>query len=236
MNDKIIGIIGGMGPEATADLFMKIIQKTKVEKDQDHFRIIIDNNPKIPDRTKAILYGGESPVEELIKTAKNLEKAGVDVACIPCMTSHYFIQEIQKSVSYPIINAFEVVRKHIIKHYPNVKKIGVLATTGTVKMGMYEKYLEFAKVIYPSSTIQEEKVMEAIYGEKGIKRGVKNEIPLNLLRDAAKHLISQGAELIILGCTEIGLVLKQEHVEVPVIDPMDVLADELIKYHPGEGE
>ncbi|MBZ4663445.1 MAG: aspartate racemase [Caloramator sp.] len=229
MNDKVIGIIGGMGPEATADLFMKIIQKTKVEKDQDHFRIIIDNNPKIPDRTKAILYGGESPINTLINTAKNLEKVGVDVACIPCMTSHYFIEEIQNSVSYPIINAFDVVREYIFKHYPNVKNIGVLATTGTVKTGIFKKHLDFANVIYPSPTIQEEKVMEAIYGEKGIKRGVKNEIPLNLLKSAAEHLISQGAELIILGCTEIGLVLKQEHVEVPVIDPMDVLADALIK-------
>ncbi|WDC83608.1 aspartate/glutamate racemase family protein [Caloramator sp. mosi_1] len=109
-----------------------------------------------------------------------------------------------------------------------MKNIGVLATTGTVKTGIFQRHLEFANVIYPSSQVQEEKVMEAIYGEMGIKRGVKNEIPLNLLRDASNHLISAGAELIILGCTEIGLVLKQEHVEVPVIDPMDVLACELV--------
>ncbi|SHJ78537.1 aspartate racemase [Anaerobranca californiensis DSM 14826] len=229
MNKKVIGIIGGMGPEATADLFLKIIQKTKAEKDQDHFRIIIDNNPHIPDRTKAILYGGESPVKALIETAKNLEKSGVDIACIPCMTAHYFIEEIQKNVSYPILNAFDVIRKHIFNNYPNIKNIGVLATTGTVKTGIFEKYLNFTNVIYPSSIIQKDKVMEAIYGEKGIKRGVKNEIPLNLLKDAAKYLISQGVELLIFGCTEIGLVLKQEHVEVPVIDPMDILADELIK-------
>lgn len=228
MNDKVIGIIGGMGPEATADLFMKIIQKTKVNNDQEHFRVIIDNNPKIPDRTKAILYGGENPLDELIKTAKTLELAGVDVACIPCMTSHYFINELQKHVKYQILNAFEVLKEYIKINYPNIKKVGVLATTGTVKTKIFEQYINFTSIVYPSEYTQNDKVMEAIYGEFGIKRGVRNEIPLKLLQDATNELLSIGAELIILGCTEIGLVLKQEHVNVPIVDPMDILASKIV--------
>jgi len=84
MNQKIIGILGGLGPEATVDLFYKIIKLTPVEKDQDHFRIIIDNNPKIPDRTDAIIGNSKDPLPELIATAQNLEKAGADFIIMPC--------------------------------------------------------------------------------------------------------------------------------------------------------
>ena len=99
MKEKIIGILGGMGPEATADLFYKIIKLTPAKKDQEHLRIIIDNNPKIPDRTKAILYKGENPLPELIKTAQNLEKAGANFIIMPCNTAHYYHHEIQKIIN-----------------------------------------------------------------------------------------------------------------------------------------
>ncbi|GAH53208.1 unnamed protein product, partial [marine sediment metagenome] len=107
MPEKIIGILGGMGPEATVDLFHKIIKFTPAKKDQDHFRIIIDNNPKIPDRTAAILGKGEDPLPALQETARNLEKAGVDFIIIPCNTAHYFLPQIQKSVNIPVLNMIE---------------------------------------------------------------------------------------------------------------------------------
>ncbi|GAJ09165.1 unnamed protein product, partial [marine sediment metagenome] len=91
MPEKIIGILGGMGPEATIDLFYKIIKFNPSEKDQDHLRIIIDNNPKIPDRTAAILGKGEDPLPALQETARNLEKAGANFIIIPCNTAHYFL-------------------------------------------------------------------------------------------------------------------------------------------------
>ena len=95
MNDKLIGILGGMGPEATAHFYFKLIKATPSKTDQDHFRVIMDSNSKIPDRTSAIFGNGENPVPALIETAKTLECAKVDVACIPCITAHYFIDEIQ---------------------------------------------------------------------------------------------------------------------------------------------
>ena len=90
MVEKIIGIIGGMGPEATADLYLRIIRATPVEKDQDHYRVIIDSNPKIPDRTPAIIGDGENPLPLMAETAKNVEKAGADFLIMPCNTAHYF--------------------------------------------------------------------------------------------------------------------------------------------------
>jgi aspartate racemase len=228
MNDKVIGIIGGMGPEATASLYMKIIKGTKVTKDQEHFRVIIDSNPKVPDRTKAILWGGESPVKAITETAKNLEKLGVDVACIPCMTSHFFIEEIQEAITYPIINAFTEVHKFILNAYPEVKNIGVLATSGTITTGLFDKYLHDVNIVYPCEATQANKVMEAIYGDHGIKSGNLKGKPLDLLVEAGNELIQNGAQLIILGCTEIELVLKKQHLNKPLIDPMEVMTNVLI--------
>jgi len=228
MNDKIIGIIGGMGPEATADFYSKIIKATKVTKDQDHFRVIIDSNPKIPDRTKAIIGEGESPLPEMIKTAKNLELAKVEVACIPCITAHYFIDEIRSEVNYEILNALEVLNEYIKSNYKNARKIGVLSTTGTMRAGMFHKYLPDYEIVYPNDKDQEEEVMKAIYGENGIKCGNYGMEPISLLVAAANSMISQGADLIVSGCTEISIVLTPDHIIKPLIDTMEVLANKVV--------
>ena len=107
MAEKIIGILGGMGPEATIDLFTKIVKSTKAKKDQDHLRILIDNNPKIPDRTLAIQKKGPSPLPRLIQSAKTLEKAGADFIIIPCVTAHYYVDRLQKRVNIPILHIAE---------------------------------------------------------------------------------------------------------------------------------
>lgn len=227
MNDKIIGILGGMGPEATVNLFNKIVKLTKVSCDQDHFRIVIDNNPKIPDRTKAILGLGESPVAEIVKTGKNLENMGADFICIPCITSHYFLEEIQAQLNITVVNALEELNTFIGTHYPTIKKIGILCTTGTKNTAIYNKYLTTFELVYPSDS-EQVKVMDAIYGENGIKRGFKDGLLMDELSSAASELIENGVELLIAGCTELGLVLTKNQFSVPTLDPMDVLADAVI--------
>lgn len=229
MNEKIIGIIGGMGPEATANLFMKIIKATEVDKEQEHFRVIIDSNPKIPDRTKAILENGESPVNAIVATAKSLEKAQVDLACISCITAHYFFDEIQSQVSYKIINALEELNLYLKDNYSNIGNIGVLATSGTIKSDLFRKYLPNFNIIYPDEDTQSEKVMKAIYGETGIKKGNIGKENKGLLISSSKELIDKGAQIIIGGCTEITLVLKSHDISKPLIDPMDVLAESIVK-------
>ncbi|HHT50086.1 MAG TPA: aspartate/glutamate racemase family protein [Eubacteriaceae bacterium] len=229
MNNKIIGIIGGMGPEATANLYLKIIRATHVEKDQDHYRVIIDGNSKIPDRTAAILSQGESPISGMIEAGKNLEKLGVDLALIPCITAHYFINEVQKQLSIPILNALEELNNYIKSYYPSIKKIGILATSGTIKSKLFNRYIQDIEIIIPHTASQEEKVMKAIYGERGIKAGNIEGEPLELLIMASNELIEKGAELIIAGCTEVGLVLKPHHIPKPLIDPMDVAVEIALK-------
>ena len=229
MRDRILGIIGGMGPEATAQLYMKMIKATKVKKDQEHFRIIIDSNPKIPDRTRAILGLGENPVPMIIETARNLERMGVDIACIPCMTSHYFFDEIQSGVEMKIMNALEELKKYIDTNFPEIRKVGILATTGTMNTKIYDKYLTGLELIYPDLDVQKDNVMEAIYGEgTGIKSGVTEGRPVELLVEAGEHVIMKGAELVVLGCTEIGLVLNKKSLSMPCVDPMDVMAEAMV--------
>jgi aspartate racemase len=222
MPEKIIGILGGMGPEATIDLFYKIIKFMPVEKDQDHLRIIIDNNPKIPDRTAAILGKGEDPFPALQETARNLEKAGADFIIIPCNTAHYFLSSIQESVEVPILNMIEETAKETLQRIPQIKKVGLLASVGIYETEIYhQKFKKFnIKVISPEEKDKEE-IMKTIYA---VKAGNLSEaIKRNIIKTAQK-LIDKGAEAIIAGCTEIPLILKEEDVVVPLIDPTQVLA------------
>ena len=222
MPEKIIGILGGMGPEATIDLFYKIIKFTSAEKDQDHLRIIIDNNPKIPDRTAAILGKGEDPLLALQQTARNLEKAGADFIIIPCNTAHYFLPSIQESVKIPILNMIEETAEETQKRIPQIQKVGLLASMGVYETRIYHQ--QFKKynieVISPEEKDKEE-VMKAIYA---VKAGdLSNEVKGNIIKIAQK-LIDKEAEVIIAGCTEIPLILKEGDVSVPIIDPTQVLA------------
>jgi aspartate racemase len=230
--EKVIGILGGMGPEATADLFRRIIRATPAKRDQDHIRVIIDSNPKIPDRTAAIIGGGPSPLTEMTKTAKNLEKAGADFIIIPCNTAHYYYEELKKSVGIPILNVVELVAQTIREKFPNVKKVGVISTTGTVKAGIYDRALNrnMVEVIYPSEELQD-KVMEAIYDK--IKAGRIFE-GKEIIVKVATRLVEEGAELIICGCTEVSLVLKGGDVPVPVLDPLQILAETAVAEAFGE--
>lgn len=227
MNDRILGIIGGMGPEATVSFYSRIIGLTKVSCDQDHYRVVIDSNAKIPDRTSAILNGTESPLPALIETAKNLEKLGVEVAGIPCITAHYYLNDLRKNTAIKIVSAIESVNDVLLRDYKD-KTIGILATTGTVTTGIFDRQLQ-NKIIYPVKDSQEKKVMEAIYGQEGIKKIGKTKRSLNLLIAAGNELIERGAEVIIAGCTEIGVILNQDHVNCALIDPMDVLAEYMLK-------
>jgi aspartate racemase len=228
LNDKIIGIIGGMGPEATANLYLKIIKATRINVEQDHFRVIIDSNPKIPDRTKAILGEGESPVNAIVDMADNLMRSGVEVACIPCMTSHYFYEEIVARTKLSIMNAFVELEEYLGDTYPDAKRIGVLCTDGTKHTKLFDRYLSSYGVVYPSDRMQKENVMSAIYGPYGIKHGFTAGKPVQLLREAVDELVENGADVVIAGCTEVGFVLENEDMSVDVIDTLDVLARSIV--------
>lgn len=229
MAQKIIGILGGMGPEATIDLFAKIVKGTKVRKDQDHLRILIDNNPKIPDRTRAIQGKGPSPLGPMVRSAKLLEAAGADFILIPCVTAHHYYPSLQKRVHIPILHLVRETVSHIQRRMKRLQKIGLLATTGTLQAGLFQEAFRDTgiELLLPTSGMQK-KVMEAIYGRSGVKVFGPSEFSKRLILEVSKSLIRQGAQAMIAGCTEVPLVLKEGDLPVPVVDPISIFAQAAI--------
>lgn len=236
MKERIIGVLGGMGPEATLDLFQKIIKNTKAVKDQDHLRVIIDSNPKIPDRTPAILGSGENPLPLMIETARNLESAGAHFIVMPCVSAHYFIKELREGITIPVISIIEEVAGEVERRLPAIRQVGLIATTGTIRAGLFQDRLRETgvEVLVPTPEDQENLVMSAIYGESGIKAGFTSlENKGNILK-ASNALIEKGAQGIIGGCTEVPLVVQQGDMEVPFFDSLNILALAAIRLAKGE--
>ena len=229
---EFCGIIGGIGPEATNYLFSLIIRFSGAKKDQDHIPLLIFNNPLIPDRTGYLVAGKESPLPELVRTAMVLKAAGASFLAMPCNTSHAFIAEIEAEVNIEILDMIQLTAKHIISHYGKDITIGLLATDGTLESMIYQdKFSKFAlktDILVPNKEGQT-RVMEAIYGETGIKASFCDEHNATLLKNEAETLVRRGAKLIIEGCTEIPLVLSQKLCSFPVVDPMEILAKEILR-------
>ena len=224
MTERIIGILGGMGPLATAELFRRIVEKTPAKRDQEHPRIIIYNNPKIPDRTAFILENGEDPRPELIDSAKKLESWGADFIIMPCNTAHFFAETIQRAISIPLVSMIEETAEVVRER--GLRKVGLLATDGTIKGLVYHRALlkHGVQIAVPNKKDQQ-KVMEAIY--QGVKVG-KVEMGRKLLLEVAKKL-EKRSEGIIAGCTEVSVALRQKDLSVPLIDPMDVIAEKAVR-------
>lgn len=219
-----LGIIGGMGSEATVEIFNRIISNTKHEKDQDFMRICILNDSVIPDRSKAILEGGESPIPYLNEDIKRLKKIGVRYFIVPCNTAHYFVRKMSKKGIDFIDMIFETL-KFIEENYQG-KKVCLLATTGTVESGVYfsDNKIPFIKL----DNKNQNKVMNVITKTKEI--GVTNE-SLNDLSEVINSVlknINKEEVVFILGCTELSLYLK-ELKEINVVDAMDVLVNKAIE-------
>lgn len=230
MQEQVIGILGGMGPEATSNCFDKIIRNTPVRSDQEHLSVIIASNPKAPDRTIAILENGPSPLQVMIDGCQSLKQAGADFIIIPCVTAHYFLDELQKAIDLPVVSVLDAVTEHINRNYPQVKTIGLMGTNGTIKSGIFQKRLaaDNFETVVCDEAIQKQ-VMTAIYN---IKNDRFNNIQKGIVSDlciAARFLIEQGAQGIIAGCTEIPLMLGQENIEVPYFDSLLILARTAIR-------
>ncbi len=223
---KIIGILGGMGPEATLDLYAKIIRATPATKDQDHLRVIIDSNPKVPDRTPAIIANGESPVPTMLESGKVLEKAGVDFIIIPCISAHFFLDELQRDLEVPILSAFDAVAEKISNEFPDVKTVGLIATTGTIQGGKFaQRLLQNTIATVAPDENDQKTIMDIIYHIKSTQKpDVRRQCKADLIR-VSQNLIKNGAQGIIAGCTEIPLELKAEDLAVAFFDPLRILAE-----------
>lgn len=239
MGRKIIGIMGGMGPESTIDLYAKIFHescKLGADRDQDHPEVVISSIPQTPDRTASIFGDGESPVPELVRSAARLQKAGADFIVIACNSAHHFLPEIRSGVTIPVFDIMELTAAHIKDRYPGVRHVGILATDGTIASKLYHRALAKVglKPIVPKENLQKD-VMEAIYGSGGVKSGVVSRNSASKIKSAADGLISDGAEILIAGCTEIPIGLDASKVSAPLVDATEVLASAAVEAAFGVG-
>lgn len=221
MAKKAIGIIGGMGPAATVDLFKKIVENTAADCDAEHVRVFMDCQPTIPDRTKAILSNGESPVPYLAESAKKLASIGADFLIMPCNTSHYFYEELSALSPVPVMNMIRETAKFL--HSQGARKVGLLATDGTIQAGVYQKELEVfgIEALCPSAEGQRE-VMRLIYD--GVKADAP-EFPAEAMREIVKDLFLQGATVLVLGCSELPLGFERYGIPLEnTVDAVEVLA------------
>ncbi|MBS1229994.1 MAG: aspartate racemase [Proteobacteria bacterium] len=226
-----IGVVGGVGPAATVDFMSKIVRNTHALRDQEHVKLVVEQNPQIPDRTEYLIGDGADPTIALYSTCKKLEADDADLIAIPCNTAHAFIERIAPHLSIPVVNMLFETVEHIKKTFPEPTLIGLLATDGTVKSGVYHDVV--AKVgltlLVPDPQNQA-LVMDAIYGEQGVKAGFTAGPCVDDLLHALASLVERGAEVIILGCTELPLLIAQNDAfavagkVVAILDPTEILA------------
>jgi len=223
---KTIGILGGMGPEATAYFYELIIKNTKAEKDQEHIPVVIYADPGVPERTAAVLGKGPSPLPRLLEGVRVLKEAGADFIVMPCVTAHHFYDEIMREVKVNFLNLVEETVLYALRKNPRLKKAGVVASTGTLRARLFHEAFgkEGVEIIEPEEA-EQERVMEAIFGKEGIKAGHTEGKSREEISDVAGALIKRGSEAIIAGCTEVPLVLKAEDIDMPLIEPLQILAE-----------
>jgi aspartate racemase len=225
---RIIGILGGMGPEATLDLFRCIIDLTPARRDQDHIQVLIYSNPKIPDRTKAIAAGGESPIPQLVESALLLEKSGAGILAMPCNAAHHYLPEVRQRVHIPFLDMIEETSRRLRSLLPCVKKVGLIASIGTYCSGVYPRSLSAVGVetVIPAHSDQQR--IEAAINE--VKAGRHGRAAQETFQSVGGRLIESGAEAVILGCTEIPLAFDVREVNYPTLNPTKILAEAAVEW------
>lgn len=220
---KTIGVLGGMGPEATGYFFDRLVANTAAGTDQDHVPVVVVSLPQVPDRTEAILHGGRSPLPFLLRGAEALRRAGADLIVMPCISAHYFRPGLAARCALPVLDLLEETLKAVRRMRPPVDTIGLIATTGTVRSRIVHDRFEPAglRVLVPSAA-EQRRLMTAICGRRGVKAGFTEGPPRETLLDTAAALVRRGARAILAGCTEVPLVLRARDLSVPLVEPMDI--------------
>ncbi|WP_229227736.1 aspartate/glutamate racemase family protein [Comamonas thiooxydans] len=222
----LVGVLGGMGPLATVDFMQKMLEATPATRDQEHVPSLVSSIPQIPDRTQAFQGKGESPLPALLACAKRLEAAGAGVIVIPCNTAHLWFDDIQANVGIPMLHIVDATLKEASTPGNDVSRIGLLATEATVASGLYVNRASSAsnakaiEWVLPTDIETQEWVSPGIAAVKAGKLTEGRE----LLTRAAQALHQRGARAVVLGCTEIPVVLNDQNSPIPTIDATAALA------------
>ncbi len=228
MREKIVGIIGGMGPEATVDLMARVIKATPAKDDVDHIRMLVDNNPKVPSRIKALIEGGgESPVPCLQEMARRLAAWGADFLAMPCNTAHYYLRDLQESLAIPVLDMIGLAVRAVIVQTPGLKTVGLLASTAVLNLKLYEKrFAESGVALVPPADQFQTGVMHAI---KKIKTSSYGSEVVGAVQAAADNLVGRGARALLVACTELSIIGHEIRAAVKVFDSAQILAEAIVQ-------
>ncbi len=224
MSDLLVGVLGGMGPDATVDFMARVLKRTPATEDQDHVRLLVDQDPTIPNRQDAILRGGPSPAPRLRQMAARLESAGADFLVMPCNTAHVFADEICDAAGIPFVSMIDVTMEGVAES--GAKRIGLLATRACVASRVYEDAIEAGDLEVVSQTGEELDLLTALIAR--IKTGDHGVEVSARMRSLAAALEERGADTIIVGCTEIPIVLDSDAVAAPLLSSTDLLAERTV--------
>lgn len=212
---------------STVDLFARVVRATPVETEEDHLRILIDNNPKIPNRTRALLSGDTAPARDaLCETARNLERAGAELIGIPCNTAHAFLSDIRASVAVPVLDMVDEAARGAREQFGERAMVGLLATDGTLGARLYADALERHGLVAAEPDPEGQATVMDVIDE--VKVRDVSEGCAERLEPVIETLSEQGAAGLIAGCTEISLVLARHSPRLPWLDPLQALAEALV--------
>lgn len=219
---KILGVLGGLGPMATAYYLELMIKMTDAATDQEHLQSIVMNFPTVPDRTAYILgRSKESPLEPMIALGCQLKAMGASVIATPCITAHYFHQALQEGIGLPMIHGIECIARQLANS--GISRVGLMATDGTVQSGIFQRQVEDQgmELVLPDEEGQAA-VMTLIYDQ--VKAG--KEPDLKLFNSVKDQLRQKGAQVVVLGCTELSMIKKENPLGDGILDALEVLAQE----------
>jgi aspartate racemase len=220
---RVVGIIGGMGPEATLDLMRRVLAKTPAQGDQDHIHLIVESNPKIPSRIAHLIEGtGADPTPELIRIALNLQRAGADALAIPCNTAHAYAHSIRRAVSIPLLDMVQLTVEQIATSR-RVARVGLLASSAVLETELYARSFgtHGIDVVHPA---RQDEVMALINAVKGGDTGAEIQ---NALAAIARDLADQ-ADVLLVGCSELSVV--SGGITAQFVDSLDVQAQAIVNF------
>jgi aspartate racemase len=224
--DEPVGVLGGLGPAATVHFMARVVELTDAHRDQDHVDLIVWQHGSIPDRTAFLLGQGESPGPVLVADAVALERAGARFIAVPCNTAVVWVEQMRAAVSIEVLDTVAETVRAARRAVPGLRRLGVLATDGTLLAGTYGAAAAAAGIdlLTPSPEVQRE-VMSIIYD--GVKAGMP--VPRARFDAVVDHLRAQGAQAVALGCTELSVLHEDLGIDDPtIIDSIDALARRVV--------
>jgi aspartate racemase len=230
---RVVGILGGMGPEATVDLMRRVIAVTPARDDVDHVHLLVDNNPKVPSRIAALIDGtGPDPAPAIIEMAKRLEVGGADVLAIACNTAHAYVDQVRSATSIPLLDMVDLTTRRLSQMTLKHGRVGILASSAVVRLGLYHRGLSRHGVSLITPTNQDG-LMDII---RAVKRGDNGPRNREHFASIAHDLMRESVDMLLIACTELSVLADSLDQGFPALDALEILARQIVAFGLGADE